>query len=145
MYTCTTALVLAGQSSACTCKNYCSMGTNNTSLKGTANTCPVSNSWPGQRRKDGETDLVDVDTGLGRSLHVGHAPLLGTFGGLLIADLALLLQVNHVAHQQEWNVFIILHSQYLLPAITVIVQLQAVGILSTQNQYVYLKAKSSPQ
>lgn len=58
--------------------------------------------------------LVHVGTGFGGSLHVAHAPLLGTRLGLVGADLPPVVQVRLVAHQQEGHVLILLHSQDLL-------------------------------
>ena len=58
--------------------------------------------------------LVDVLFRLGRGLDVGHSPLLGTVLRLLDGHLPPLVQVALVSHQQEGDVFIVLHSKDLL-------------------------------
>lgn len=62
------------------------------------------------------TNLVDIGTGFGRSLHIADPPLLSTRLCLVCADLPSVVQVRFVANQEEGHILILLHSQNLLSA-----------------------------
>ena len=61
------------------------------------------------------THLVNVFAGLGRCFNVRDAPLLRAVLGLLQRHLPSLAQIAFIAHQQERNIFVVLHSENLFP------------------------------
>lgn len=62
--------------------------------------------------------LVHVGPGLGRCLHVLHAPLLRFAPGLLHRHLPPLLQVWFVSHHEQWNfIFFSLNTEDLFPKV----------------------------
>lgn len=65
------------------------------------------------------THLIDILAGLGRSLYVGHAPLLCPALALGQGHLPLVVQITFVAHQQERYALVVLHPQDLFPVVGV--------------------------
>jgi len=63
----------------------------------------------------GLSHLVNVFAGLGRCFNVRDAPLLRAVLSLLQRHLSSLAQIAFIAHQQERNIFVVLHSENLFP------------------------------
>jgi len=97
-----------------------------------------------QSHKSVDQYLINIGTGLGGSLNIGHGPGLRALVGVVQLHLSLLLQVRLVSHQQKRNVVIVLHSQNLLPANTQCYNMEYLLPANTQcyNMEYLLSAKT---